>query len=159
LKATQKQEVVDFFLPKCELEDGDKRNFFINCIRLIRDCRNSRAHNPSILTLETNNAIHLKMLKKTIFLESNIEFSKFLTASEHKSKFGKNDLFAMIISIYALLNADFKIMFLEEIIYILDIFASKSEKKFELLLYTLNLPENIRNRIELLLTEDSIYYH
>lgn len=146
LKIEHKVEIFDnYFSNPLNLTDREKTDLFKNMISIVRKFRNVIAHNLNFIGYSVlKNRIPQNILIKVI--PSN--FSKNSDIKEGK---GKNDLFAMIISlVFTLGNKYLIISMLNELAFLLKSDTKISEKYIKIT----NLPEDIVSRLEELI----IYY-
>lgn len=145
LLETEKDEICNSMIPSKNLEINKKKKLLKSSITIVRKFRNKIAHNLKFVTYrcDKKDELIISDLKKII--------SNDLITWNDLKKFnrGKNDSYAMILSLTLLLNDQYLIsqMFIELLRHISDFKKNSGEiKLFEEYCRITNLPENIADR-------------
>ena len=143
MQTKDKNEICESFLMKVNLNSLDKKKAFLSTsLTLLQTYRNNIAHGNRTFKSNVSNELPKKELLEII--EDDI-----LTEDEYQKDIGRNDLFAVFITIVILINDIYMINN-----FILDVqSAIEPYKELELcpgntVLETLNLPTNYIERLE-----------
>ena len=98
LKKPEKRKVTDLILPPSKVSFEDRVAFIKNALNIIRVFRNKIAHNLKFVTYRSSNRISTKTLQRLV------PPSLFKTTDAKIKNRGVNDIFALILCIYCLLE-------------------------------------------------------
>lgn len=120
-----------------KLSDDKKIELFKNMITIVRKFRNKIAHNYKV--------IGVKLEKTSLNLRdiSYISPYKFLSSNDIKIRRGENDLYAMVISLFFLLELPFLKLF-----FISELNGFSNFKDSDIYFKMCNFPNNFRKNIE-----------
>lgn len=140
LSSTDKQSICEEFLPTTELTIDEKKEFITTAFSLLRKYRNNIAHGN-----RTFSVTNLPVLPKKALLS----LSKGATsAEEYNAGYGKNDLFAVILICFILINDRYLLInFLTDLNYTLMPYENiliNGKTIYE----TFKLPNDLTERLE-----------
>lgn len=100
LKSPQKNFVANELLPNRTIPQKEKIEFLISGLNLIRQCRNYIAHNLKFVTYQATKKDALKERAVLSLLPPTL-----ISLSDTRKKTGTNDIYAVILFIYSILNS------------------------------------------------------
>ena len=130
LKPDDKDFICEKMIHNEDLTIEQKKEFLNKGLTILRRYRNNIAHGHKIFT----SAIKEELPKKQVLIISN----GLITNKDYLNGIGKNDLFAVILTLFTLLNKKYRIMFL-------DGFESSTGKS---ILEMLSLPNDFIEKLE-----------
>lgn len=119
LKGYDKTFVAEVLFKNIHFSSDEKKEFLNKGLTILRKYRNNIAHGNKIFI----NYITEELPKRQVLKIAKGE----ITDTDYKNGIGKNDIFAVIITLYATLYRDHRILFLNEII---NLFSSYAEYRF-----------------------------
>lgn len=140
LKNEDRKQICDEFIPSNTLTTDEKKEFMTVALSLLREYRNKIAHGNRVF-----NVSNLPILpkKQLLFLSDNA-----LSETEYNVGFGKNDLFAVILTCFILLDDHYILLnFMNDLHYILNPYSDTTFNRktvFEIF----DLPNNLFQRLE-----------
>ncbi|BBA51679.1 putative abortive infection bacteriophage resistance protein [Fusobacterium varium] len=140
LQYGEKIEITDEYIKERVISNKDKIELMRASLTIVRKFRNKIAHNSKVITYrsEKNAELHQDTILK-------IFPSFFVTKNDKNKKRGRNDLFAMIISLIILLKENFFIKnMLLELIALVENFEEVASDYLEVT----KLPRNLKERME-----------
>lgn len=145
LKKDDKDEISSIFIldKNIVITNNDQKEFIKKSLDMLRDFRNKVAHGSRTLNIELNYA-----LPKTPLL--NLVSEEILSEYEYLNKYGKNDLYSIILIIFILINDSFQTSnFRFELNRLLAPYIdNQSNFNGKNVLELFNLPTNFFERIE-----------
>ncbi len=96
LKKDTQENICDYLISN-KINRTQRVKFVLNALIIVRKFRNKIAHNLKFITYKTHNSIMLKNLSK-------VYGGNLIEREDFKVKRGRNDIYAMILSIITLLN-------------------------------------------------------
>lgn len=142
LPKKQKQEIANAIFPYSESVDIQKRTeILLNMLQLIAEYRNLIAHGNRTFTTMISYILSYKDIKK---FSNDIILKK----SEYKQGIGKNDLYAVVISILFLTNLSIPYNLFKNSLHNILIKYESIQIGGLTIYQLLNIPENIIQRIE-----------
>lgn len=141
-----KENVAGEFLKTTTLESEEKKEFLVILFNLLHEYRNNIAHGSRTFLSNVSSELNKTLLLKIVDSET-------LTSEDYDQDIGKRDLFAVIISIAILINDP--IVFRKYLKDLITIISEENEPENlnrdispkGNIFKTLNIPENIFNRI------------
>jgi len=131
-----------------QLLSQDVKEFFRKALMLLREYRNKIAHGHRIFTVNSS----IELPKRPLFTLCDSAVS----SSEYTHEMGKNDLYAILLSLYVLINDRYYLSnFISELHSLLDPYKNKTingKTVFEIF----SFPENLFERLESLIA-DKLY--
>lgn len=135
-----KQNVCDQMIKDYPLTDDEKKEFFKKSLVIIRKYRNNIAHGHKIFI----KSIKEELPKKQVLIIS----SNLITDKDYRAGIGHNDIFAVIIILSTLLDKTYSILFLSEVINLLNSFNIYTFSMRKSLLEMLSLPSDFLKKLE-----------
>lgn len=139
LKGCDKTFVAEALFKNIYFSSEEKKEFLTKGLTILRKYRNNIAHGNKIFI----NYIQEELPKRQVLKIAKGE----ITDTDYKNGIGRNDIFAVIITLYATLYREHRILFLNEII---NLFSSYAEYKFmngKNVLEMLSLPNNFISKL------------
>ena len=142
LKSKQKNALANEMLPGTAIPRSAKIDFLISGLNLIRQCRNMIAHNLKFVTFHGNAKNSLKRSTLIALLPSELT-----STDQGYPHLGVNDLYAVFLFIYEILNTPYlKYLFLEEVIRYISPPTDGNIPLFEQYSDITGLPHDLLNR-------------
>lgn len=111
LKSPQKNAIANELIPDTTILQSAKIDFIIAGLNLIRKCRNLIAHNLKFVTFRGNAKDTLKPSTLTSLLPQEL-----IATDQNYPRLGSNDLYAVFLFIYRILNSSYlRYLFIEDI--------------------------------------------
>lgn len=146
LKPNKKELICDQILSTSSLSTLDKKEFVKKGLTILRKYRNNIAHGHKIFI----NNIREELPKRQVLTISN----GLITDTDYRNGIGKNDIFAVIIIICAMVDKRSKTLFLSEVVSIFKMFEESVFSTDKTLLEILRLPNDFISKLEQLHTLD-----
>lgn len=144
LKPTDKQDICEQFITNDNLTTEEKKEFIIKSFSLLKEFRNKIAHGNRTFSMD-----NLPVLPKNALLTLS---RGNISVREYNAGYGKNDIFAVILICFILLNDRYILSnFLEDLKYILlpyEHVKINGKTIFEIF----KLPNNIFERLNIFIT-------
>lgn len=140
LKPDKKELICNQILPTSLLNMMDKKEFVKKGLTILRKYRNNIAHGHKIFF----NSIVEELPKRQVLTISN----NLVTDADYRRGIGRNDIFAVIIIICAMVDKRSKDLFLSEIINIFNAFNNSVFSSGKTLLEMLELPNDFISKLE-----------
>ncbi len=144
LKPEDKEDICNQFLPTFSLSIEEKKEFLTAALNLLREFRNQIAHGNRTFSIH-----NLPVLPKKSLLELSFQT---INVSEYNSGFGKNDMFAVVLICFILIDDRYLLNnFLSDLNYVLNPYSGtpmNGKNVFEIF----KLPANLNDRLTLLLS-------
>lgn len=139
LKPNEKDYICNQLLQTNNLTLEEKKEFLINSLIILRKYRNNIAHGNKIFI----NSISEELPKKQVLTLTN----GLISNSDYIQGIGKNDIFAVIIIIYFLINKNYRTTFIVEVIGTFSMFKKNYFSSNKTLLEMLALPNDFIDKL------------
>lgn len=146
LQNTDKDVVSNQIIKTSLLTQDEKKEFVKIGLTILRKYRNNIAHGHKIFV----NSIKEKLPKRQVLTISN----NLITNADYRQGIGRNDIFAVIIIICAMIDKRSKTLFLYEIVSIFNMFKESIFSTEKTLLEMLKLPDDFTDKLEKIHTLD-----
>lgn len=140
LLGDDKTYVCEHMIKTSKLTINQKKEFFNKGIKILRKYRNNIAHGNRTF----NNSIKEELPKKQVLLLSNGN----ITDEDYRNGIGKNDIFAVILTISSILDKKTKQIFFLEIKQVFSMFSNTTFSTGQNIYEILSLPDDFIKKLE-----------